>query len=316
MKEVSNEVKHAFAGWLVSTYSGSFDYTIGKDYYTIIRVCKNETFDYLYTQRHHNGLGLKRRSDLDYAGIYCNQDGLLYDDQYRLQELIDGTIQSPEDLRSQLKEDVCQAVEAQINDDRRNLQISELASDQKRKDLAYYQERPAMDEARNAYLFDTYHNEGHFSFRCDYDPDCWTEDSLLAYILNPAQYTVAEVDAYMGSHQEDMLFHFLYMDAVSAAYADILNTPLAPVHKVKRIMAAMNDSSAKTVTVTIRKGGIEFTFKTEAHRLRRDCTCTYSTWDILAADRREFERLFGRAASYRPEDILRITYARSVLYQI
>jgi len=38
-------------------------------------------------------------------------------------------------------------------------------------------------------------------------------------------------------------------------------------------------------------------------------------WSIVAADRREFERVFGRGAHYAPEDILRIEYARSVLYE-
>jgi len=76
MKNVSNETRNAFMGWLASAYSGSFGYAESVNYYTIIRVCKNENFDYLYTQRHYNGIGLERRNDFDYAGIYCKQDGL------------------------------------------------------------------------------------------------------------------------------------------------------------------------------------------------------------------------------------------------
>jgi hypothetical protein len=52
-----------------------------------------------------------------------------------------------------------------------------------------------------------------------------------------------------------------------------------------------------------------------AEELRSDCTCYYSDWNIVAADRKEFERLFGRGAHYGPKDILRIEYARSVLYE-
>jgi hypothetical protein len=80
-------------------------------------------------------------------------------------------------------------------------------------------------------------------------------------------------------------------------------------------MGAMNASSAKTVNVTICKNDIDFTFKAEADQFRRDCESHYSDWNIVAADRREFERRFGRNAHYGPEDILRIEYARSVLYQ-
>lgn len=102
---------------------------------------------------------------------------------------------------------------------------------------------------------------------------------------------------------------------VVAAYSAIIDNPANPVHLVKRIIRATSASSAKTVTVTIRKDGVEFTFKTDAGEFRSDCTGHYREWNIMAADRREFERLFGRSAHYGPEDILRIEYARSVLYE-
>jgi len=312
MKNVSNEVKHAFMGWLASTYSGSFAYSVGTDHYTIIRVCKNEDFDYLYAQRRYQEDGIERGRNFEYAGLYCKLDGLLYDDQYDLQALTDDTIQSAEKLREQLKQAVRHTVERQISNDRRNLQISEISTELELKRLADYQKYTAAGDARKIYLADEHRG---FFFHCGYSPKHWTEDSLLTYILNPIQYVATEVEAYINNHQEDMLIYFLRMDAVAAEYTAILNNPLAPVHKVKRIMAAVNSSTAKTVTVTICKDGVEFTFKTEAREFRRDCNSTYGTWYIAAPDRRELERLFGRSADYRPEDILRITYARSVLYQ-
>jgi len=102
---------------------------------------------------------------------------------------------------------------------------------------------------------------------------------------------------------------------VAMAYVAIMDDPSNPIRKVKRIIRALSASSAKTVTVTIRKDGKDFTFKTEAGQFRSDCVSYYSDWNIVAADRREFERVFGRGAHYRPEDILRIEYARSVLYE-
>jgi len=312
MKNVSNEIKTAFMGWLASTYSGSFAYTTGNDYYTVIRVCKNENFDYLYAQRQYRGDGIGRGDSFEYAGLYCKQDGRLYDDQYDLQALTDDTTQSAEKLRGQLKQAVRRAVEGQISNDRRNLQITEIPTERERQWLENYREYAAAGDARKVYL-DGEHNG--FSFRCGYNPANWTEGSLLAYILNPAQYVAAEVEAYINSHQEEMLLTFLCMDAMAAEYTAIVENPLAPIHKVKRIIAAVSASPAKTVTVTICKDGTEFIFKTEAHEFRRDCTSTYSSWNIAAPDRREFERIFGRSASYAPEEILRITYARSVLYQ-
>ena len=68
-------------------------------------------------------------------------------------------------------------------------------------------------------------------------------------------------------------------------------------------------------TLTVRKDGKELTFKTETGDLRRDCTGGYSHWHMIAADRRRFFECFGRNAEYRPEEILRITYGRSILYE-
>ena len=313
-KNASNELKTVFMGWLASAYSGGFEFATDDDHYTIIRVRKNEDFDYLYAQQQCSENGIERNENFKYTGIYCKLDGLLYDGRHAIRELIGDEAQSSKVLREQLKLAVCRAVEGKIGNDRQTLQISELSTERKRKDLAYYLECAAAEDARKAYLEDTYNADDGFSFRCDYEPDHWTEDSLLNYILNPVQYVEAEAGVYISSHQENMLMKFLCADAFAVEYAAILENTLAPVHRVKQIMSAVSASPAKTVTVTICKDEIEFTFKTEAQEFRWDCTSTYSNWRIAATDRREFERLFGRS-SYRPEDILRITYARSVLYQ-
>ena len=104
-------------------------------------------------------------------------------------------------------------------------------------------------------------------------------------------------------------------DALAVEYEKLEEDAENPAHIIRRIMEAVAFTDAKTVTVTIHKDGQDFTFKTEASVLRRDCTNTYGTWYIVAADRREFERRFGRSAEYAPGEIVRITYARKVLYE-
>lgn len=112
-----------------------------------------------------------------------------------------------------------------------------------------------------------------------------------------------------------MLLDFLAHDALTAEYEKLAEDAENPAHIIRRIMEAVAFTDAKTVTVTIHKDGQDFTFKTEASVLRRDCTNTYGTWYIVAADRREFERRFGHSAEYAPGEIVRITYARKVLYE-
>jgi hypothetical protein len=282
----------------------------------VIRVRKNEDFDYLYCQRQYHRAGIERGDGFDYAGIYCLRDGLVYDGQYDIRALSDND-RSDEVLREELKQAVRRAVEDAIGNDRRNLCVTELTNARERESMTYFQKYTASESARKAYLGGEYDDgEGYsFTFRCHYNLDNWTEDSLLAYILDPAQYAAAEAAAYIDSHQDDMLTDFLRSDFIAAEIAAIIANPLNPVHRVKRIMQAVGAASAKTVNVTICKDDIDFTFKAEASQFRTDCTSYYSDWNIAAADRREFARLYGRHANYGPEDILRIEYARSVLYQ-
>jgi len=112
-----------------------------------------------------------------------------------------------------------------------------------------------------------------------------------------------------------ILFAFLTNSATAKEYIALAGNTRHPAHRVKAIMEAVNASPAKTVRVTIRKDGTEFTFKTEAADLQRDCGNHYWTYNITAADRREFERIFGRSADYGPEHILRVEYGRAVLYE-
>ena len=286
----------------------------------LIRVLKNKDFDYLYIQRH--SVGIKRDVKFEYAGIYCKQNGLVYDGQYALRALfvdLDALEAHGADaLYECLKTAVRSTVESIVSNDRNNLRITELSSEQWLKELSQFQEYTARENARRAYL----HNEDDSSsggfvstFCCRYNPERWTEDSLLEYILDSESYVRDEAREYINSHQEVMLFDFLKGDMVASEYEKLIENPSNPVHCIKRIMRAVSASPAKTISVTIRKDGIEFTFKAEAREFRLDCTSYYSDWNFVAADRREFIRLFGQNARCKPEDILRIKYARSVLYE-
>ena len=153
--------------------------------------------------------------------------------------------------------------------------------------LDYALKYSAKETARKRFL-DTVDFEPPV-FQCHYDPDRWTEDTLLSCISDPKGYADKEAADYIAANQEDMLFDFLYHDAIVREYEALLADTGNPVHTVKRIMEAMRTTSAKTVMVTVCKEGTEFTFKMEAAELRRDCTSNYHAWNIVVADRRKFE---------------------------
>ena len=83
---------------------------------------------------------------------------------------------------------------------------------------------------------------------------------------------------------------------------------------MKAISEAIKSSGAKTVTVTVQKDGEELSFRTGTTPLRGRYN-SYSTSHITAADRQEFERLFGPHTNYTAEDITRITYGKRTIYE-
>ena len=85
----------------------------------------------------------------------------------------------------------------------------------------------------------------------------------------------------------------------------------SPLHRQRKILYALRNSPAKTVKVTIHKNGIEFTFRTPTTDVYRG---TYSKFSMPIKEMYQFEALFGRSASYGPEDIVDIAYRGKSLY--
>lgn len=305
------------AGWLTSGDSNPCRFDDSGLSYVLIRIKKTEDFDYLFLQSCFGKNGPVWNASFDYVGIYCRKDGLLYNVKSRFirlageQEFLE--TRSCETLREKLRASVRKKVEKIIDGDRRNLQITELTDYTLIEQLQYDLEYGAKEVARR-YFLDTSDSKLPI-FTCSYSPDKFDEDSFLAYVRDPKSFVDRETVKYIACSQEKMLYSFLRNDAVQKEYKEILADIENPVHLIKKIIAAMNKNSAKTVNVTILKNGTEFTFKTGASQLRVDCVSYYSTFDMVASDRRKFDKLFGRNANYTPEEILRITYSRRVLYE-
>ncbi len=307
-----------FQQWLSSRDKGLLRLAFARETYFFLRAERRPGFDYLYCQRCYRDDGLQRGNKFEYVGIYCAADGLIYDARYALTSMegMEGTLadRQQERLLAQLQRDVRLMIEQRVENNRSNLIPQALSSPGVIQDLEYYQKYGAAREARELFLAGR--EPVDQVFRCEYQPEAWTDDSLLDYITDPLSYAEHEAERHWAEAQEDMLLQFLQADALAAAYAELVKNPKNSVHTIRAIMTAMKDSPAKMVTVTIRKDGTECTFKVDAAELRRDCLSTYSTWNIAAADRRAFEKQYGRHADYTPQEIIRITYGRATLYEV
>ena len=140
------------------------------------------------------------------------------------------------------------------------------------------------------------------------------EDTLLSYLKSPEDYIKTTAEQYMRDNQEEFLAQFLKKDALLAEYQMLSQDSDAPVYRMRAITDALQKSGAKTVNVTVQKDGVELTFKTSAESLK-GLKSQYSTWYIAPSDRLQFRHLFGAGSDYSAEDIIRIAYGRSTLYE-
>ena len=199
-----------------------------------------------------------------------------------------------------------------IGNDRSKLSITELSN--KGKESLDIAAKYSVDgKARELFLQGINSSEA-VGYTCDFQFGGWSESDLLEYIRNPSGFIERQAREYIDTHQEDILWEFQRNDLVAASMKRMEANEDSPLHRLRNIMAVMNNLPAKTVLVTVCKEGTAFTFKTDACELRRDPFSYYSTLNMAAPDRRQFELLYGRHSNYTPEDIIDISYRGSSVY--
>ncbi len=305
--------KEEFMKWLNEPNSQPLSLKQFGSCYTYLKAPQNDDFSYLYYQRNYRTDTLIRNDDFIYTGIYYKENGLIYDACGHFSALFPD-IEYPEtveQMADSITENVQKTVEEMVGSDRSTLSISEL-SENGHRSLAHFEEFVSEGKTRNLFLKGT--DSSQLRYECDYAFDEWEDQELLEYIRNPSGFIRSKAKQYFDTHQEDILLEFEKNDLIKAKLQEVESLGDSPLHRIRNIMTAMNGIAAKTVNVTVCKDGTEFTFKTEASELRRDPVSHYSTWNIAAKDRSEFEMLFGRHESYYPEEITDISYCGKSVY--
>jgi hypothetical protein len=151
-------------------------------------------------------------------------------------------------------------------------------------------------------------------YECDYTTDTTDSTLMLKYLRHPTAAVEQAATDYWMNHQDDILLELrkneVLREKLNRIYAEKNN----PLHKQRAIIEAVRESGAKTVNVTIIKGGEECSFKYSAEQLCQVYRNDYDTWDMSPKDRHEFEDRFGRWSSFTPEDISEISYRGKTLY--
>ena len=277
------------------------------------KIPKNERFDYLYTPE-YGGQEISRYRSLENAGIYDRVTKKLYDSRECFSK-IDPDIQHPKnanDMQDELTATVCAIIERRVDNKPENLETTELSSRGK-GDIENYTDYGAKNDARAAFL------EGKTSadikYQCWYSCNDWNhEEDFLSYIEDPTGYAKREAEHYFETHQQDILLTLKKNELIRAELSALEQMEDGPVHRVRDIIAAVKGTAAKSVNVTVHKGGKELTFKMEAHSLKFDPKTFYSSWDMPSKDRRAFDETFGEYEHFYPKDIVDISYCGKSIY--
>ncbi|NBI65952.1 hypothetical protein D1646_03825 [Pseudoflavonifractor sp. 60] len=304
-----------FQRWLTWGQEPMTFYNSEKADMVLLRMEKDPSVDYLYRIAVGQDSTISWNSSPTFCGVYDVDCQTLYLTGDALHSFMSGKIpfiaETGPSMRETISGRINQRVEEIIADDRNNLTVREISGWQALKSLQYYQEYGAEEEAIRQ-LFDGEKPDSRF--HSDYTLNELPEAAFIAYIQDPEGFVQTEAEQYIRINQEKFLLQFLENDALLAEYQALTQDADNPIHKMRAITEAVKASGAKTVTVTVRKGERELTFKTAASALKGRKNY-YSTYDIPASDRREFERVFGRHSDYKAEDITRITYGRTIIYE-
>lgn len=285
----------------------------------IIRLPKTDQIDYLYAQTiYKSDDGLRRDGKFEYEGLFCKTTGMLYDvKDYTLRDSLRKAGYPRSKSWEEITEDICSdirtKVDAIIDNDRTKLSVTEITDEQLLHQLECARSRNVANAAREAYLISGLPD----SYRCSYYDKSMDESDVLAYIAYPKKIVTRYAEKYIKENQQKILLDFIEFDLITEAYAALIANPNDPIHAIKRIMDVMRGLNAKTVNITIRRDGAEGVFKYDADVLRHDCgTSGYSAWRLPRKEVHRFWELFGRYASlFYPQDIVKITYGKKVLYE-
>jgi len=276
--------------------------------YGFIKLPLVEGFDILYVCKAIRNGHISLLRELEYQGFYERKTGLLYNVQYCMRNYISEELyeeRSADNLRSIFREDVRELVEQMVGEFEHTIKLDK-STENIQKEKKYY----AETQARSVFLKGS---DADFTYQCHYDANNFEYD-LIEYVCDRENFTRETAKKYCETKKdsiiEDIVLNLMTKDIISSLEKGS-DKHLATM----RDIIASVPPECRMVTVTTVINDKELTFKYNASALRTDCGPYYSTLDIPAKEREEFEKIYGANADFRPQDITKITYSRNTLYE-
>ena len=179
-----------------------------------------------------------------------------------------------------------------------------------RDEREYYQKYALPREARECFFGDAkrLHYQPHYHIS---DPST----AEMAAVLNHFEDAVnARAEAFVRQKAREINERLWQIGLLREEVARMEVTP-GEHHARRAIMRSVADRSMKTVNLEIRKGDESAILKIEASALRCMDNSYYSPWRMDAPSRYRLVERFGRNTDVYPDDVVKITYGRKVLYE-
>lgn len=283
----------------------------------LFKIPLNDDFTFIYYKRISKDESFGLNKDLKNVGLYYKQDGCIYNPDYYIKSMCEEipifkSKSQKSDFAEKLTAAVREYVEKVIDNNVNNLSTREISDEWKLREVAQFIEYTAKNQARALFLSDTEAED--ISYECHCSISGITDSEYIQFITDKESLIVLKAEEYIKENQENILAQFYNNALLKKELQSIYDNPGHILHRVKAIIDAVQESGAKTVNVTINKEDKDFTFKYETRTLTVAPSSYYSTYNMKASDRREFENLFGRSADFYPNEITKITYGRKVIY--
>ena len=231
-----------------------------------------------------------------YAGVYSHVRREYFDIPYALRDRADES-KSIEELLSEFSHAASARIAKMVHDT--PVPITEEA-EEIRDEREYYQKYALPREARECFFGDTK--------RLYYQPHYHVSDpstAEMAAVLNHFEDAVdAHAKAFICKKAREINERLWQIGLLREEVARIEATP-GEHHARRAIMHSVAD----------RKGDESAILKIEASALRCMDNSYYSPWRMDAPSRHKLVEHFGRNTEVYPDDVVKITYGRKVLYE-
>lgn len=284
---VSGSCTGSFFAWLEETDTKSTWENLN---YTVVKV-EQGNFFYLYLQK-RTGKNLIPGNNLNFAGLFSKKNRSLYDEDDKLTAMLG----LPEEMLSTCWQDFLY----QSGCDTRSL-------------LPMVRRSEIRERAEHHYLQNGSLADIQFIPRISLGAS-FSDATYLLFLEYGEQAAEKIAKQWIKRNIPYISQQRILYGCVRNEFWEILDTPNDRIHKIKLLMQALNGTSHKAVQVILcrKKSVIEVNMPVEE---LCNLNGRYSIRGCSKKDRTTLERIFGKTAEFRIEDIRSVSHGGTVLYE-